>query len=181
MGATYWLVPGIAYRASFAPRLRLATRVGDPRGRDLCGRVLFGWTEGNKLLEQPLPIKLGIVVVMLMFLYKHRNDYREGEAAHHHGGVLIAGLALTAFSISPHSSRTKLHGEHLLPVGTVHLWSRGCGNGHGGLLAYLLIRLSGADREVMEKWLYVIVGLTFIAGSSAPRTTTSGSVCRVTG
>jgi nitric oxide reductase subunit B len=34
----------------------------------------------------------------------------------------------------------------------------------GGLLAYLLIRLSGADREVMEKWLYVIVGLTFIAG-----------------
>ncbi len=34
----------------------------------------------------------------------------------------------------------------------------------GGFLAYLLIRLSGADREVMEKWLYVIVGLVFIAG-----------------
>jgi nitric oxide reductase subunit B len=33
-----------------------------------------------------------------------------------------------------------------------------------GLLAYLLIRLSGADREMMEKWLYVIVGLVFIAG-----------------
>ena len=31
-------------------------------------------------------------------------------------------------------------------------------------LAYLLIRLSGADREVMEKWLYVIVGLVFFAG-----------------
>ena len=34
----------------------------------------------------------------------------------------------------------------------------------GSMLAYLLIRLSGADREVMEKWLYVIVGLVFIAG-----------------
>lgn len=34
----------------------------------------------------------------------------------------------------------------------------------GAFLAYLLIRLSGADREVMEKWLYVIVGLVFIAG-----------------
>lgn len=33
-----------------------------------------------------------------------------------------------------------------------------------GLLAYLLIRLSGVDREMMEKWLYVIVGLVFIAG-----------------
>ena len=32
------------------------------------------------------------------------------------------------------------------------------------MLAYLLIRLSGVDREVMEKWLYVIVGLTFISG-----------------
>ena len=30
---------------------------------------LFGWTAGNKLLEQPLPVKLAIVVVMLMFLY----------------------------------------------------------------------------------------------------------------
>ena len=37
-------------------------------------------------------------------------------------------------------------------------------NDPGGFLAYLLIRLSGADREVMEKWLYVIVGLVFIAG-----------------
>jgi nitric oxide reductase subunit B len=34
----------------------------------------------------------------------------------------------------------------------------------GGFLAYLLIRLSGADREVLEKWLYVIVGLVFMAG-----------------
>jgi nitric oxide reductase subunit B len=34
----------------------------------------------------------------------------------------------------------------------------------GGFLAYLLIRLSGADREVMDKWLYVIVGLVFFAG-----------------
>jgi nitric oxide reductase subunit B len=34
----------------------------------------------------------------------------------------------------------------------------------GGLLAYLLIRLSGIDREVMEKWLYVIAGLVFLAG-----------------
>ena len=34
----------------------------------------------------------------------------------------------------------------------------------GALLAFLLIRLSGVDREVIEKWLYVIVGLTFLSG-----------------
>ncbi|HEY9380467.1 MAG TPA: cbb3-type cytochrome c oxidase subunit I, partial [Burkholderiales bacterium] len=48
---------------------------------------------------------------------------------------------------------------------TIHLWVEGVWEMiQGSFLAYLLIRLSGADREVMEKWLYVIVGLVFIAG-----------------
>jgi nitric oxide reductase subunit B len=34
----------------------------------------------------------------------------------------------------------------------------------GGILAFLLIKITGVDREVIEKWLYVIVGLTFISG-----------------
>lgn len=34
----------------------------------------------------------------------------------------------------------------------------------GAILAYLLIKLTGVDREVVEKWLYVIVGLTFVSG-----------------
>jgi nitric oxide reductase subunit B len=47
----------------------------------------------------------------------------------------------------------------------VHLWVEGVWEMiQGALLAYLLIRLSGVDREVLEKWLYVIVGLTFISG-----------------
>ena len=53
---------------------------------------------------------------------------------------------------------------------TVHLWVEGVWEMiQGALLAYLLIRLSGIDREVMEKWLYVIVGLTFISGSARHR------------
>src|SRR5690606_12057664 len=48
---------------------------------------------------------------------------------------------------------------------TIHLWVEGVWEMiQGSFLAYLLIRLSGADREVLEKWLYVIVGLVFIAG-----------------
>ena len=34
----------------------------------------------------------------------------------------------------------------------------------GGILSFLLIKLTGVDREVIEKWLYVIVGLTFLSG-----------------
>ena len=47
----------------------------------------------------------------------------------------------------------------------VHLWVEGVWELiMGGILSYLLIKLTGVDREVMEKWLYVIVGLTFLSG-----------------
>ena len=47
----------------------------------------------------------------------------------------------------------------------VHLWVEGVWELiMGGILAFLLIKLTGVDREVIEKWLFVIVGLTFISG-----------------
>jgi nitric oxide reductase subunit B len=47
----------------------------------------------------------------------------------------------------------------------VHLWVEGVWELiMGAILSYLLIKLTGIDREVIEKWLYVIVGLTFLSG-----------------
>jgi len=47
----------------------------------------------------------------------------------------------------------------------VHLWVEGVWELiMGAILAYLLIKLTGLDREVIEKWLYVIVGFTFLSG-----------------
>jgi nitric oxide reductase subunit B len=47
----------------------------------------------------------------------------------------------------------------------VHLWVEGVWELiMGGILAFLLIKLTGVDREVIEKWLYVVVGLTFLSG-----------------
>jgi nitric oxide reductase large subunit len=47
----------------------------------------------------------------------------------------------------------------------VHLWVEGVWELiMGAILSYLLIKLTGVDREVIEKWLYVIVGLTFLSG-----------------
>jgi nitric oxide reductase subunit B len=46
----------------------------------------------------------------------------------------------------------------------VHLWVEGVWELiMGGILCYLLIKLTGVDREVVEKWLYIIVGLTFLS------------------
>jgi nitric oxide reductase subunit B len=47
----------------------------------------------------------------------------------------------------------------------VHLWVEGVWELiMGSILCYLLIKLTGVDREVVEKWLYVIVGFTFLSG-----------------
>jgi nitric oxide reductase subunit B len=127
---------------------------------------LFRWTEGNKLLEQPMPVKLAIVVVMLMFLYNMLMTVKKGERFTTTEGVLLGGIGLSAILYLPALITFDNYTvATFYRWWTIHLWVEGVWEMiQGSLLAYLLIRLTGADREVMEKWLYVIVGLVFIAG-----------------
>ena len=163
MGATYWLVPEESRTELHSPQARLlGARALDARRLTAVVGYLFGWTAGNKLLEQPLPVKLAIVVVMLMFLYNigmtirkagrlHDDRRRAARAASRCAAVLYLPALLTL---------RQLHGRDLLSLVDDAPLGRGrVGDDPGRFLAYLLIRLSGADREVMEKWLYVIVGL----------------------
>lgn len=167
MGATYWLVPEESRTELHSPRLAYwALALWTLAGVTAVVGYLFGWTQGNKLLEQPMPVKLAIVVVMLMFLYNIGTTIWKVKRLTTTEGVLVSGLALTALLYLP---ALLTYDNYTVSIyyrwWTVHLWVEGVWEMvQGGLLAYLLIRLSGADREVMEKWLYVIVGLTFIAG-----------------
>jgi nitric oxide reductase subunit B len=70
MGATYYVVPeesrGEIYSVKLA-YLQLITWT--LMGVTAIIDYMFGWTAGNKMLEQPFPLKIVIVVVMLLFLY----------------------------------------------------------------------------------------------------------------
>jgi nitric oxide reductase subunit B len=47
----------------------------------------------------------------------------------------------------------------------VHLWVEGVWELiMGAILAFVLIKITGVDREVIEKWLYIIIALTLISG-----------------
>lgn len=167
MGATYWLVPEESRGEIFSPKLAYwQLALWTVAGVTAVVGYLFGWTEGNKLLEQPYPVKIAIVVVMLLFLYNIGMTIWKAKRLTTTEGVLVGGLALTALLYLP---ALLVFNNYTVSIyyrwWTVHLWVEGVWEMvQGGLLAYLLIRLSGADREVMEKWLYVIVGLTFISG-----------------
>ena len=167
MGATYWMVPDESRTELHSTKLAYVQLVlWTLMGVATVTGYLFRYGTGNKLLEQPLPSKLVIVFVMLMFLYNIGMTIKKSGRFTTTEGVLVAGLGLSAVLYLP----ALLHYENYTVSifyrwWTIHLWVEGVWEMiQGGFLAYLLIRLSGADREVMEKWLYVIVGLVFIAG-----------------
>ena len=103
---------------------------------------------------------------MLMFLYNIGMTIWKSGRFTTTEGVLVLGLGLAAVLYLPALLEYENYTVSIFyRWWTIHLWVEGVWEMiQGGFLAYLLIRLSGADREVMEKWLYVIVGLVFIAG-----------------
>jgi nitric oxide reductase subunit B len=167
MGATYWLVPEESRGELHSTRLAyVQLGLWVAMGLGALVSYLFDWGTGNKLLEQPLPCKLAIVACMLIFLYNIGMTIRKAGRFTTTEGVLLLGIGSAAVLYLP----ALIH-YHNYTVAifyrwwTIHLWVEGVWEMiQGSFLAYLLIRLSGADREVLEKWLYVIVGLVFIAG-----------------
>jgi nitric oxide reductase subunit B len=167
MGAAYYVVPEESRTEIYSTKLAYwQLGIWTVNGVVAVVGYLFGWTEGNKLLEQPVPVKLVIVLVMLMLFYNLYMTIRRAGRWTTTEGVLIAGLVMAAVLYLP--ALLKFHNYTVAIFyrwWTIHLWVEGVWEMvQAGLLAYLLIRLSGADREMMEKWLYVIVGLVFIAG-----------------
>jgi nitric oxide reductase subunit B len=120
---------------------------------------------GREFLEQPLPTKLGIVVVALAFLFNISMTVLKGRKTSIATVLLIGlwGLAIMfLFSfVNPHNVvRDKFYWWWV-----VHLWVEGVWELIlGAILAFVLIKVTGVDREVIEKWLYVIVTLTLISG-----------------
>jgi nitric oxide reductase subunit B len=167
MGAAYYVVPEESRVELHSVRLAYEQLgIWTAMGVTAVVGYVFRWTAGNKLLEQPFPLKIVIVIVMLMFLYNIGMTIKDGGRLTTTEGVLVAGLACTALLYLPALLEFD---NYTISVfyrwWTVHLWVEGVWEMiQGGILAYLLIRLSGADREVLEKWLYVIVALTFISG-----------------
>ena len=167
MGATFWIVPEESRSELYSVKLAyVQLGLWVAMGLTCVVGYFFRWGTGNKLLEQPLPCKLVIVVCMLLFLYNIGMTIRRSGRFTTTEGVLLLGIGCAAVLYFPALFHYRNYTVAIFyRWWTIHLWVEGVWEMiQGSFLAYLLIRLSGADREVMEKWLYVIVGLVFIAG-----------------
>ena len=180
MGAAYYMVPEEAETELHSPALAVAlfwiflaagalTIVGYlmvPYAKlaELTGNDLLA-TMGREFLEQPLPTKVGIVVVALGFLYNISMTVLKGRKTAISTVLLLGlwGLALMfLFSfVNPHNLvRDKMYWWFV-----VHLWVEGVWELiMASLLAYVLVKTTGVDREVIDKWMYLIIAFALMSG-----------------
>ena len=126
----------------------------------------FNYWEGRKFLEIPRPLDYLVVINVLTFLGIILATLFKGKKRTTTALVLTMGLVFAALLYLPgmiwFDNQTM---DSFFRWWVVHLWVEGVWELiMGGILSFLLIKITGVDREVIEKWLYVIVGLTFISG-----------------
>lgn len=126
----------------------------------------FNWWEGRKFLEIPRPLDYLVVVDVLLFIGLIGGTMIKGQRHTTTSSVLFFGLLMTALLYLPGMIDTNSQTmDSYLRWWVVHLWVEGVWELiMGAILSFLLIKLTGVDREIIEKWLYIIVGFTFLSG-----------------
>lgn len=167
MGAAYFIVPEEADRELYWPKLAYVQWAAFVAvGVTALIGFNFGWWEGRKFLEIPRPLDYLVVVDVLLFVANIGMTIYRGRRVTTTSSVLFFGLLMSALLYLPGMISTDSQTmDSYWRWWVVHLWVEGVWELiMGGILAYLLIKLTGMDREIVEKWLYVIVGLTFLSG-----------------
>lgn len=173
-GAAYFLVPEEAEREIHSPLLayiQLAILVIGTVGVVITyvfnifeGNWLLG-KDGREFLEQPGWVKLGIVAAALIFLYNISMTVLKGRKTAIANILIVGlwGLALLFLFAFVNPENLALDKQYWWYV--VHLWVEGVWELiMASILAYLMLKLTGVDREIVEKWLYVIVATALFSG-----------------
>jgi len=167
MGAAYYIIPEEAEHELVSVKLAYLQLIS----LAVVGVVAvvgyhFNYWEGRKFLEIPRPLDWLVVANVLLFLGLILVTLFKGKKRTTTSLVLSMGLLFAALLYLPgmiwFDNQTM---DSFFRWWVVHLWVEGVWELiMGGILAFLLIKITGVDREVIEKWLYIIVGLTFISG-----------------
>ncbi|MDG0816936.1 cbb3-type cytochrome c oxidase subunit I [Bdellovibrio svalbardensis] len=167
MGSAYYIIPEESGRDLIFPKLALV-QLGAFVAVGVTAIIgfHFNWWEGRKFLEIPRPLDYLVVVDVLLFIFLIGGTIWKGKRYSTTSMVLFFGLLSAALlylpGMIPTTNQTM---DSYWRWWVVHLWVEGVWELiMGAILSFLLIKLTGVDREIIEKWLYVIVGFTFLSG-----------------
>ncbi|MCI0919463.1 cbb3-type cytochrome c oxidase subunit I [Pseudomonas stutzeri] len=180
MGAAYYLIPEEADRELHSPKLAIILFwVFAAAGvLTILGYLFVPYaglaalthnellpTMGREFLEQPTITKVGIVVVALGFLYNVGMTLLKGRKTAISMVMMTGLIGLAVFFLFSFYNPENLARDKYYWWFVVHLWVEGVWELiMGSMLAFVLIKITGVDREVIEKWLYVIIAMALITG-----------------
>lgn len=180
MGATYYLVPEESERELWSPKLALITfwvfaaagvltilgylMVPYAALAELTQNALLP-TMGREFLEQPTITKIGIVIVALAFILNIAMTVLTGRKTVITVVLLTGLLGLAVFFLFAFYLPDNLVLDKFFWWYVVHLWVEGVWELIlGAILSFVLIKVTGVDREHIDKWLYLIISMTLISG-----------------
>ena len=167
MGATYYLIPEESETELFSPKLAiitfwvfLAAGVATVIGylavpyatlAKFTGNDLLA-TMGREFLEQPLPTKVGIVIVVLSFIFNVIMTMLKGRKTAISLVLVLGLIGLAVFFLFSFYNPHNLVKDKYYWWWVVHLWVEGVWELIlGAILAFVLIKVTGVDREEVEK------------------------------
>src|SRR4030042_4651067 len=126
----------------------------------------FGWTQGRPLLEIPRPLDLVVVVGALIFLFNIGMTMLKANRGTAIQGTLLGGLTFLAllylFGIPFYKNEVI---DWFYWWWVIHLWVEGAWElVTAAIFAVVLMKLTGVDRQGVEKWVYVEIGLFLFTG-----------------
>ncbi len=180
MGAAYYLIPEEAETELYSTKLAMILfwvfavagvltilgylLVPYAALAKLTGNEFFP-TMGREFLEQPTLTKIGIVVVALGFLFNIGMTILRGRKTGVNMVLLTGLIGLAVMFLFSFYNPENLVLDKFFWWWVVHLWVEGVWELiMGAILAFVLIKVTGVDREVIEKWLYVIIAMALITG-----------------
>jgi nitric oxide reductase subunit B len=167
MGATYYLVPEETGSEIAWPRLAIVQLVLlAATGVAALVGFFFGWTQGKPLLEIPTPLDFLVVIGALMFLANIAVTMFRARRWTAVQGSLLGGLVfLAVMYLFGMPFYRNLAEDWYYWWWVIHLWVEGAWELiAAAMTAFILIQLTGVERKVVEKWLYVELGLFLFTG-----------------
>jgi nitric oxide reductase subunit B len=180
MGAAYYLIPEESETELFSPLLAtllfwIFLAAG---GATVLAYLLVDYatlaeitmndllpTMGREFLEQPTITKIGIVIVALGFLFNIGMTMLKGRKTVISMIMFIGLTGLAVFFLFSFVNPSNLIEDKFWWWWVVHLWAEGVWELiMRAMLAFVLITTTGVDREIIEKWLYIIIAMSLITG-----------------
>jgi nitric oxide reductase subunit B len=127
---------------------------------------LFRWTRGKPLLEIPFPLNALIAIAAVLFIFNVGMTIIKSKEKSALQWMLLGGVTfLAVLYLFGMPFYRNLNTDYYYWWWVIHLWVEGAWEVvTAAIVAFIIMQVTGVERKVVEKWLYVETGLFLFTG-----------------